>query len=79
MPEDFFKNVQPLLIFDHDSDQLEASTTLGWVWNGSGNVWAGSDARSLAVQKQFKSSTDYRGLERWLTNNGGTAVSAPTT
>ena len=77
MPEDFFKNVQPLLIFDHDSDQLEASTTLGWVWNGSGNVWAGSDARSLAVQKQYKSSTDYRGLERWLTNNGGTAVSAP--
>lgn len=76
-PEDFFKNVQPVLIFDHDSDQLEASTTLGWIWSGAGSVWTATDARSLQVQKQYKSATDYRGLERWLTTNGGPAIADP--
>ena len=70
MPEDFFKNVQPTLIFDHDSDQLEASTTLGWILDAStsNNVWSHNDDRSKAVQAQYESATDYRGLNRYLTS-----------
>ena len=48
MPEDYFKNVQPTLIFDNDTDQAEASTTLGWVFDQSAgaNVWTGSEAKN---------------------------------
>ena len=71
MPEDFFKNVQPILIFDHDSDQAEASNTLGWVFDASdaASVWRATTTRATKVQAQYKSATDYRGLERYLTAN----------
>ena len=79
MPEDFFKNVQPILIFDHDSDQAEASTTLGWILDAgtANNVWTGGGARNAAIQRQFSTATDFRGLERWLTNNGGIGIATP--
>ena len=78
MPEDYFKNVQPVLIFDNDSDEAEASTTLGWVFDQSagGNVWTGSGAKNAKVQAQFESATDYRGLERYLTSKSET-LAAP--
>ena len=72
MPEDYFKNVQPVLIFDNDSDELESSTTLGWVWTGSSSVWVNSAAKNKKIQAQFKSATDYRGLERYLTSKSET-------
>ena len=81
MPEDFFKNVQPILIFDHDSDQAEDSTDLGWILDAgtANNVWTGGGARNTAIQRQFNTATDFRGLARWLTNNGGIAIATPTT
>ena len=76
MPEDFFKNVQPILIFDNDTDPLEASTRLGWIFDATNanSVWrvtrrsrcSGSPGRA-----QYLTSTDYRGLDRFLTNYRG--------
>lgn len=78
MPEDYFKNTQPVLIFDGDADELEASTDLGWVLDQSvaGNVWTGSNAAAQKIQGQFQSATDYRGLERYLTSKSLT-IAAP--
>ena len=50
MPEDYFKNVQPVLIFDNDSDELESSTTLGWVWTGSSSVWVDGASKNQKVR-----------------------------
>ena len=81
MPEDFFKNVQPILIFDHDSDEAEDSTDLGWILDAgtANNVWTGGGARNTAIQRQFNTATDFRGLARWLTNNGGVGIATPQT
>ena len=78
MPEDFFKNVQPILTFDNDSDEAENSTTLGWVFNqsASSNVWTGSEAKNKKIQAQFTSATDYRGLDRYLKQKSLT-ISSP--
>ena len=78
MPEDYFKNVQPVLIFDNDSDEAEDSTTLGWVFDQSAgsNVWTGGGAKNAKVQAQFRTATDYRGLERYLTSKSET-IAAP--
>ena len=76
MPEDYFKNTQPTLIFDGDSDGSETSTTLGWVFTGSNNVWTGSNAAAEKIKGQFKTATDYLGLDRYLTSKG-LSVAAP--
>ena len=83
MPEDYFKNTQPTLIFDDDFSEAEtvnAQTPLGWILNEAtaNNVWEGTNARDLAVQRQYESSTDYKGLQRYLTQKG-LAVPSPRT
>ena len=86
MPEDYFKNTQPTLIFDDDFSEAETvstTTPLGWILNEAttGNVWEGSNPRDLKVQAQYKSATDYKGLERYLTQKSLTIASprTPTT
>ena len=80
-PEDFFKNTQPVLVFDHDSDQAESSTTLGWVLSAgdANNVWTDTAAKNVAVQGQFKTATDYRGLARWCSQKPGIGLALPQT
>ena len=78
MPEDYFKNTQPVLTFDGDADEAEDSTTLGWVLDAGAvqNVWTGTNTAAQKIQAQFKSATDYRGLERYLVSKGLT-IDAP--
>ena len=87
-PEDYFKNVQPQIIFDNDTDNAEDSTLLGWILDGTAanNCWTGTPGTSNTnqinaglVQPQFESATDYRGLVQACASfniNGGT-VPAP--
>ena len=65
MPEDYFKNTQPTITLDGDSNESESSTTLGWVFDSTaaGNIWG-----LAAIQGQYQTATDYRGLERYLTS-----------
>lgn len=79
-PEDFFKNTQPVLIFDHDEDQAEASATLGWEFDASdsASVWTNTvKTKNKIVQGQFKSATDYRGLEYWCSTKAGITLATP--
>ena len=60
MPEDYFKNTQPILIFDDDLSEAEAitqATPLGWVLDetASGNVWEDN-----AMQETKKYSNNLR-------------------
>ena len=69
--EDYFKNVQPKIIFDNDTAGTEASTTLGYNF---ATVWA-NDAR---VRAQYRSATDYRGLQSLLVSLGFSEANAHT-
>ena len=77
--EDFFKNVQPAIIFDNDTDGAEDSVNLGWILDSSAanNVWntATTGFNAESVERQYTTATDYRGLQQVLTAfaiNGGT-------
>ena len=78
-PEDYFKNTQPVLIFDYDEDESEDSTDLGWVLSASdaNNVWTDSAAKNKAVQGQLVTATDYRGLDRWIKTQSGITLETP--
>ena len=76
--EDFFKNVQPLIIFDNDTDGAEASVDLGWILDSAAanNVWnpATGGFNAESVERQYTTATDFRGLQQVLTAfgvNGG--------
>ena len=69
--EDYFKNVQPKIVFDSDTDGTVASTTLGYNF---GTVWA-NDAR---VRVQYRSATDYRGMHSFLVSIGFSEADAHT-
>lgn len=55
---DFFKNAQPLLVFDGDTDQSESSDDMGFALN------------STIVEAQYESATDYQGAFNYLRNLG---------
>ena len=57
--EDYFKNIQPKVVFDNDTDGDESSITLGYNFS---TVWA-NDGR---IRSQYRSSTDYKGLHAFL-------------
>ena len=61
--EDYYKNNQPAIIFDNDTDGTVASTTLGYNF---ATVWS-TDARVVA---QYRSATDYRGMYSFLVSLG---------
>jgi hypothetical protein len=70
-PEDFYKTETPILVFDNDTSGLQNSTTLGY---NLSTVWT-TDA---AIQAQYRSAADYRGLHLFLTALGFTAAQADT-
>lgn len=69
--EDYFKNTQPTIVFDNDTDGTVDSTTLGYNFS---TVWA-NDAR---VRAQYRSATDYKGIHSFLTSIGFSAADAHT-
>ena len=79
-PEDFFKNVQPVILFDNDSDQAEGSATCGWIFSGAAadNCWSGTanaggtvaQVNAYNTQKQYQRATDYRGVNAVIGASG---------
>ena len=55
-PAGFFKNAQPIIIFDRDTDESEESTRLG--------------NTLLDVTPQYRSATDYQGVQELLQSFG---------
>lgn len=62
-PEDFWKNTQPIIIFDDDTEALEASASLGWDLT---NDWA----NSAELREQYRTATDYKALHSFLVSLG---------
>ena len=71
-PEDFYKNAQPLIVFDNDTDPSESSTDLGWFTPG--NNW--NDNALLIAQ--YRSATDYKGMHSFLMSLGFSSADAHT-
>ena len=79
-PEDFFKNVQPTILFDNDSDQAEGSLTCGWIFSGEApdNCWDGAanatgtvnQVNAFNTQAQFRRATDFRGVNALMGGDG---------
>ena len=79
-PEDFFKNVQPVILFDNDSDEAEGSLTCGWIFRGAAadNCWSGTAnaggtvalVNAYNTQKQYQRATDYRGVNAVIGASG---------
>ena len=77
--EDYWKNVQPVLLFDNDQDQAEASTALSYildagtannVWTGTANIAGNANQVNAAlIQGQYRWATDYLGLHQWMVNS----------
>ena len=70
-PEDYWKNTQPAIVFDNDSDPLDNTLTCGYNLT---TVWS-TDA---AIQKQFRSAVDYLGIHSLLVSLGFSAGNAHT-
>ena len=74
-PEDYFKNKQPIIVFDGDTDNAEASTNLGYDLDNAtatNRSWF-DDAE---IRNQLRTGTDYRGIHRFLMSIGFTAANA---
>ena len=71
-PEDYYKNAQPLIVFDDDTDEEENSTDLGWF--AAGRNW--NDNADL--QAQYRTATDYKGMHSFLVSLGFSAGNAHT-
>lgn len=71
-PEDFSKNVQPLVVFDDDTDQDEDSSDLGWF--AAGRDWDDN----AELQQQYRTATDYKGLHSFLVSLGFSSANAHT-
>ena len=69
--EDYYKNNQPAIIFDDDTEGLVASTTLGYNF---ATVWS-TDSR---VEAQYRSATDYKGMHSFLVSIGFSSSDAHT-
>ena len=69
--EDYYKNNQPAIIFDNDTEGLVASTTLGYNF---ATVWS-TDSR---VAAQYRSATDYKGMHSFLVSIGFSSNDAHT-
>lgn len=70
-PEDYWKNTQPTIIFDNDTDANDNTTSCGY---NLSTVWS-SDA---AIQKQYRSAVDYLGVHSLLVSLGFTSANAHT-
>lgn len=63
---DFYRNAQPIIIFDGDTDQSESSSSMGFTLG------------TAIVQAQYESATDYQGALNYLRNLGRTQAQAET-
>jgi hypothetical protein len=70
-PEDFWKNSQPTIIFDNDTDANDNTTTCGY---NLSNVWSSDPA----IQAQYRSASDYLGLHSLLVSLGFSSSNAHT-
>ena len=70
-PEDFWKNTQPQVILDGDTDGTDATTTCGF---NLATMWA----TDTSVQAQYRSATDYRGIHALLVALGFSTANAHT-
>ena len=70
-PEDYWKSAQPTITFDNDTDSNDSSATCGYNLN---TVWS----TDVAVQKQYRSGSDYRGLHLFLVGLGFSSSDAHT-
>lgn len=70
-PEDFWKNSQPVIIFNKDTDPLDASTTCGYDLS---TVWS-TDAE---VRNQYRTAADYLAVHSLLVSLGFSASNAHT-
>ena len=70
-PEDFWKNTQPQVILDGDTDGSDATTTCGYNLT---TVWS----TNTAVQAQYRSASDYRGVHALLVGLGFSTANAHT-
>jgi microcystin-dependent protein len=68
-PEDYWKNTQPSVIFDNDTDGNDNTQTCGY---NLSTVWS-TDAK---VQAQYRTATDYRGVHGFLVALGFGAADA---
>lgn len=70
-PEDYWKNSQPVVLFDSDTDSSDLTASCGY---NKATVWS-TDA---AVKKQYRSAGDYRAIHSFLTELGFSANDAHT-
>lgn len=70
-PEDFYKNSQPAIIFDNDTDDVDATLTCGY---DLAAVWSSDPL----IQIQYRSATDYLGLHSFLVSLGFSSANAHT-
>ena len=70
-PEDFWKNAQPAILFDNDSDSNDNTLTCGY---DLATAWV-TDSK---IQSQYRTATDYRGLHSLLTSLGFSSANAHT-
>jgi microcystin-dependent protein len=68
---DYWKNSQPTIIFDNDTDGTDSSITCGY---NLGTVWS-SD---VAVQRQYRAASDYKGVHSFLVSIGFSSSDAHT-
>ena len=70
-PGDYWKNSQLTIIFDGDTDSSENSATCGY---NLATVWS----TDVAIQRQYRASSDYRGLHSFLMGIGFSSANAHT-
>jgi hypothetical protein len=70
-PEDYWKNSQPTIIFDNDTDGADGTVSCGYNLQ---TVWSADPL----IQVQYRSATDYLGLHSLLTSLGFSSSDAHT-
>ena len=70
-PEDFWKNAQPAIVFDNDTDPLDNTISCGYDLS---TVWS----TDPAIQKQYRSAVDYLALHSLLASLGFSSDNAHT-
>ena len=74
-PEDYFKNVSPVIIFDNDTENDEDSDDLGYdLSNPTASSRSWFDDPDISIQ--LRTATDYRGVHRFLMSIGFTSSNA---
>lgn len=70
-PEDYWKNSQPAIIFDNDTDANDNTATCGY---NLSTVWS----TDSLIQAQYRSSSDYLGVHSFLVSLGFSSANAHT-